>query len=318
MNVLKRLGDNALIPVVVIDHEKDALPTSQALLNGGIDVIEITLRTEAAMASIEMIAQSCPEILIGAGTVTNCKQAEQAVNAGAKFIVSAGYDDDLVSWCIANDVLTIPGCVTPTEIMAALKHDLSVLKFFPTHIYGGLSAMKALSGPFPGIRFIPTGGINANNIAEFAAAPFVYTVGGSWVCTRDDIRENNFSRITLLCKDAVNRALGFQFAHMGLNAGNKINAQQIASVFEDVFGFSSKEGNSSIFASDAIELVKENGFGEYGHIAVSTCHMDRAISYLQKKGYSMDMSTRKQKNGRLYSIYLTQTISGFSIHLLQK
>jgi 2-dehydro-3-deoxyphosphogluconate aldolase/(4S)-4-hydroxy-2-oxoglutarate aldolase len=318
MDVLKRLGENALIPVVVIDDVNDALKTAQALLSGGIDVIEITLRTEAALESIKIIAQSCPDILVGAGTVMDYKQAQRAVDMGAKFIVSPGFDEDLVSWCVDHDVATTPGCVTPTEIMAALKYNLNVLKFFPAGVYGGLSAMKGLSGPFPNVRFIPTGGINMENIAEFSAAPFVHTVGGSWVCARKDILENNFERITALCREAVNNALGFQFSHMGINAADKNDAQRIAAVFGDIFGFSAKEGNSSFFSGVSIEIVKGEGRGVNGHIAISTNHIERAIAFLQKKGYEMNQSTGKMKNGRLTAIYLEQEIAGFSVHLVQK
>ena len=140
-------------------------------------------------------------MLVGAGTVVNVDQCRRAVELGAKFIVSPGFDREMVSWCVEGGVPVVPGCATPSEIMAAGKLGLNVLKFFPANVYGGLSAMKALSGPFGGVRFIPTGGINGENAAQYLAAPFIHAVGGSWLCTRSDIAAGNFDRITALCRE---------------------------------------------------------------------------------------------------------------------
>ena len=174
----------AIIPVVVLDDAKDAVATAKALLAGSVDVMEITFRTAAAADSIKAVSESCPDMLVGAGTVITLDQCRKAVECGAKFIVAPGFDEEVVRWCVENGVAVTPGCVTPTEIMAAMKLGLKVVKFFPAGVYGGLSAMKALSGPFGGIKFIPTGGVNTQNIGEFIAAPFIHAVGGSWVCPK--------------------------------------------------------------------------------------------------------------------------------------
>ena len=172
------------------------------MLRGGVDVMEITFRTAAAPESIRRVAREVPDMLVGAGTVVTLDQCRQAVECGAKFIVSPGYDEEVVSWCCEHDIPVTPGCVTPTEIMMALKHGLKVLKFFPANVYGGLSALKALSGPFGGVKFIPTGGIGPANLGEFAAAPQVHAAGGSWVCPKDDISARNFEKIETLCREA--------------------------------------------------------------------------------------------------------------------
>ena len=161
--------------------------------------MEITFRTAAAEESIAAVAREVPEMLVGAGTVITLAQAKLAVARGAQFIVSPGYDDEVVSWCIDNSVTVCPGTVTPTEIMMALKHGLKVLKFFPANVYGGLKAIKSLAGPFVGLKFIPTGGVNNENIAEFAGSPSVHAVGGSWICPKADISAGNFGKITGLC-----------------------------------------------------------------------------------------------------------------------
>ena len=199
MNALERLRNAGVVPVVVLDRAEDAVPTARAMLAGGVDVMEITFRTAAAAEAIRNVAAECPEMLVGAGTVLTVEQCEKAVALGAKFIVSPGFDAEIVDWCVERGVAVAPGCVTPTEIMAALKRGLSVVKFFPAGIYGGLKAMKALAAPFGQVKFIPTGGVNADNLAEYAAAPFVHAVGGSWLCPKADVAAGNFARIAELC-----------------------------------------------------------------------------------------------------------------------
>lgn len=202
MDVTTRLARAGVVPVVVLEHAKDAVPTAKAMAAGGIDVMEITFRTAAAADSIRAVSENCPEMLVGAGTVITLEQCKKAVESGAKFIVAPGFDEEVVRWCVENNVPVTPGCVTPTEIMAAMKLGLKVVKFFPAGVYGGLSAMKALSGPFGGIKFIPTGGVNAQNLAEYISAPFIHAVGGSWVCPKADISAGNLEKITALCREA--------------------------------------------------------------------------------------------------------------------
>jgi len=206
MNVMDSMKQSIIVPVVVIEDAKDAVPTAKALLAGGIHVMEITLRTAAALDSIRNVAKECPDMVVGVGTVLNIDQAKEAVEAGAKFIVSPGFDEETVKWCIENDINVTPGCVTPTEIMAARKLGLRVVKFFPANVYGGLKAITNLAAPFTDMQFIPTGGVNTENIAEFVATPAIFAVGGSWVCKKDDIKEGNFDKITQLCQAARKQA----------------------------------------------------------------------------------------------------------------
>lgn len=191
-----------VIPVVVINNADDAVPTAKALLAGGINVMEITLRTPAAIDAIGRVSRECPDMITGAGTVLNAEQCRAAIAAGAEFIVSPGLSAGVVEEAKKSDVPVIPGCVTPTEIMAALDMGIKTVKFFPAQVYGGLSAMKALAAPFGGVKFIPTGGVNADNLSEYLAAPFIEAVGGSWLCTAKDISGGNFGKITALCLEA--------------------------------------------------------------------------------------------------------------------
>ena len=202
MNELQRLKSAGVVPVVVLDRAEDAVPTARALLAGGGEVVGMTFRREAGSASIHAVAEACPEMLVGAGTVITLEQCRQAVACGAKFIVAPGFDAEVVRWCVEQDVAVTPGCVTPTEIMTAMKLGLRVVKFFPAGVYGGLKALKALSAPFGGVRFIPTGGVDVRNLGEYLSAPFVHAVGGSWLCPKAEIAAGHFEQITARCREA--------------------------------------------------------------------------------------------------------------------
>jgi 2-dehydro-3-deoxyphosphogluconate aldolase/(4S)-4-hydroxy-2-oxoglutarate aldolase len=202
MNTVERCKACGLVPVVVIENAADAVPAAKALLAGGIDTMEITFRTAAAKDAIREVAENVPDMLVGAGTVINLEQCKTALEAGAKFIVSPGFDPETVEYCVKNNIPILPGCATPTEIMAAKKQGLELVKFFPANVYGGLKAMKALSGPFPGLKFLPTGGVNGENIKDYVKESYIAAVGGSWVCTKADISAHNFDKITELCRQA--------------------------------------------------------------------------------------------------------------------
>ena len=317
MDVLKRLAQSGVVPVVVLEDAKDAVPTAKAMLAGGIDVMEITFRTAAAADSIKAVAQECPDMVVGAGTVINLEQCKLAVECGAKFIVSPGYDEETVAWCCDNGIPVTPGCVTPTEIMMALKHGLKVLKFFPANVYGGLSAIKSLAGPFGGVKFIPTGGVNAQNLAEFISSPYIHAVGGSWICPKADIAAGNFDKITALCKEARKTLLGFEVAHIGINTPDADAAMDVCKAFNDAFDFNVKQGNSSNFASTGVEVMKTMFKGANGHITIRTNKMIPAIAEMERRGYELDMDSVKDKNN-IKAVYFKNEIGGFAVHLLQK
>ena len=317
MDVLKRLAQSGVVPVVVLEDAKDAVPTAKAMLAGGIDVMEITFRTAAAADSIKAVAQECPDMVVGAGTVINLEQCKLAVECGAKFIVSPGYDEETVAWCCDNGIPVTPGCVTPTEIMMALKHGLKVLKFFPANVYGGLSALKSLAGPFGGVKFIPTGGVNAQNLAEFISSPYIHAVGGSWICPKADIAAGNFDKITALCKEARKSLLGFEVAHIGINTPDADASMDVCKAFNDAFDFNVKQGNSSNFASTGVEVMKTMFKGANGHIAIRTNKMIPAIAEMERRGYELDMDSVKDKNN-IKAVYFKNEIGGFAVHLLQK
>jgi len=202
--------------------------------------------------------------------------------------------------------------------MAAMKRGLKVLKFFPANVYGGLTSLKALAGPFGGIKFIPTGGVNNDNIGEFAASPYVHAVGGSWICPKADIAAGNFDKITELCRTARAGMLGFELAHVGVNCNDADESINVCKTLGKAFGFAVKEGNSSNFAGTGFEIMKSKYLGANGHVAVRTNRMDMAIDELERRGFTVDMDTAKLKGDKINAVYLKDEFGGFAIHLLQK
>ena len=320
MNTLERIGLTGLVPVVVIEKAEDAVPAAQALLDAGIDVMEITMRTAAGLQAISNIRAACPEMLVGAGTVLSVEQAEEAVAAGAQFIVSPGLNPGIVRWCINENIPVTPGCVTPTEIDQALSYGLKILKFFPADVFGGVNACKALNGPFGhlGVKFIPTGGVNNDNLAEFADKSYIHAIGGGWLCNKEDISNHNFQKITETAAKAIDILLGFEFAHMGIKRENEEDSLQTVRTLETAFKFAPKYGNSSNFAGPAIEVMKEAGLGQHGHIAIRTNNIQRAAHYLRKRGFELAANTAKFKDNKMIAIFLKDEIGDFAVHLLQK
>jgi 2-dehydro-3-deoxyphosphogluconate aldolase/(4S)-4-hydroxy-2-oxoglutarate aldolase len=201
------LTDSRVVPVVVINHADRAAAIGEALVAGGIPVAEVTFRTAAASQAIRRMSAN-PDLLVGAGTVLSADQVDQAFDAGARFIVSPGLSMDVVRRAQQLELPVFPGAVTPTEMMAALDLGLTILKFFPAGTYGGPAALKALAGPFPQLRFIPTGGVSARNLGDYLALPNVVAVGGSWMVSTGAIDAGDTATISRLCAEAVAAASG--------------------------------------------------------------------------------------------------------------
>jgi len=316
--ILERIGELGITPVVKIEKAEDALPLGRALLSGDLPIAEITFRTSAAEESIKTLTGELTNLLVGAGTVLTVEQAKKAVSAGAKFIVSPGFNPKVVDYCIENDIPVTPGINNPTQIEMALEKDIKVVKFFPAEASGGLAMLKSMSAPYNEIKFIPTGGINPDNLCDYLSHPKVHACGGSWMVKPELISSGNFSEITRLTKEAISTMLGFEFAHLGINEESKDKALNSANQLSHLFNFPVKEGTTSIFAGPGFEVIKNKHLGEHGHIAITTNDIHRAVAYLKKKDISVFPETAKEKDGKLKAIYIDQKISGFAIHLLQK
>ena len=203
MSLYKIIENSGVIPVVVLEDAANAVPLAKALLAGGINICEITFRTAAAEEAIRQIALNVPDMIVGAGTVITKEQAKAATDAGAKFIVSPGSDLEVIRYAKELGVYMLPGAVTPTEVMQLIKEDIKVIKFFPAENYGGLKTIKALSAPFPNIKFVPTGGVSLSNLTAYLEFDKIAAVGGSWLCTKDLITNGKWDEITRLSKEAM-------------------------------------------------------------------------------------------------------------------
>ncbi|MBQ6875879.1 MAG: bifunctional 4-hydroxy-2-oxoglutarate aldolase/2-dehydro-3-deoxy-phosphogluconate aldolase [Lachnospiraceae bacterium] len=201
--VLKEIEKIGIIPVVVLDRVEDALPLAKALIEGGLPCAEVTFRTAAAEEAIRVMSENFPELLVGAGTVLTTDQVDRAVAAGAKFIVSPGLNPRIVKYCVEKGIVIVPGCANPSDIEQALENGLEVVKFFPAEAIGGLKLIKAMAAPYVGVKFMPTGGINAVNVREYLAYDRIVACGGSWMVSGKLIKEGKFDEITELVKEAA-------------------------------------------------------------------------------------------------------------------
>ena len=191
-----------VVPVVVLENAKDVVPLATALVEGGLPCAEVTFRTEAAEESIRLMLEQFPEMLVGAGTVLTVEQVDTAVRAGAKFIVSPGFDAEIVDYCIKNEIPVFPGCITPSEVAQAVKRGLKVVKFFPAEPAGGISMIKAMAAPYVDLKFMPTGGINAKNLEEYLSFDKIICCGGSWMVKGDLVKAGEFDKIRELTAEA--------------------------------------------------------------------------------------------------------------------
>lgn len=199
----EQLGAYGVVPVVVLNDVKDALPLAKALVEGGLACAEVTFRTAAAEESIRVMSEAYPEMLVGAGTVLTTEQVDRALNAGAKFIVSPGFDPEIVDYCLEKQVPVYPGTVTPSEVAQAVKRGLSICKFFPAEQFGGLSTIKALAAPYTMVKFMPTGGVNLKNLREYLSSDKIAACGGTWMVKADLIKEGKFDEIKQITAEAA-------------------------------------------------------------------------------------------------------------------
>lgn len=199
----ERFYDYAVVPVVVLNDADDAIPLADALIKGGLPCAEVTFRTDAAEESIRRICESFPDMLVGAGTVLTTEQVERAHKAGAKFIVSPGFDPEIIDCCISIGLPVLPGCITPSEIAQAVKRGLKVVKFFPAEQSGGVAMIKAMAAPYSMVKFMPTGGISTKNLADYLSCDKILCCGGSWMVKEDLIKSGSFDKITDMTKEAT-------------------------------------------------------------------------------------------------------------------
>ena len=313
---IKELYRIGIVPVVALEDAADALPLGAALKKGGVSAIEVTFRTAAAADAIRLLSREMPELLVGAGTVITKEQADAAIEAGAKFIVSPGFQPELVSYVLSKGVPMCPGTATPGEMEQAMALGLSAVKFFPAEQNGGAPMLKALSAPYRDLLFMPTGGVKLENLRNYLALDQVFACGGTWLATKDDIKAKAFDKITARTREAVKTMLNFRIKHVGINSKDEAEAKKTATLLCSIFDFDYNDTELSVFTGSAVEVMKFMGRGSLGHVAIGADNVDRAEYYLRQRGFSFDESTRRvDAAGRTTFLYLSDEIGGFAFHL---
>lgn len=319
--ILKKISQIGIIPVIAIDDAAKAVPLAKALVEGGLPAAEVTFRTAAAEDAIRAIAKEVPDMLLGAGTVLTRDQVDRALDAGCTFLVSPGFNPNITSYALSKGALMIPGTKSPGEMEQAMEMGLDVVKFFPAEANGGVSYLKNVAGPYKTLKWMCTGGINAKNVNDYLAFNQITACGGTWMFKKngeDLIKNCDWDSIVKLCREAVKTMLGFEVRHVGLNCGTAEEAAACAKRFSTLFGFDYKPGNSSDFSGLGIECNHFPKKGKLGHIAIGTNSVERAMFQLESQGVKFVPETAVVKNGKLIAIYLEEEIGGFAIHLVQK
>lgn len=317
-NAIDRISEIGILPVIHVKKEEWAEPLAQALTDGGIPAIEILARSEGAMRILHTMKESHPELTVGAGTIMTVGDAAKAVEAGAGFIVSPGYDQKLVDACNSWGIPIVPGCTTATELQMAYVSGLRLVKFFPTETAGGLKAMCDFAGPFAGMKFLPTGGISLDNLENYLSNDKIGACGGSFVAPKDCLECCDFAAIAEKCRFARRAALGFRLAHIGINHGSREEAEKTAGFLCTVFAFPAVPHSSCVFAGTAVECNDFQGPGEKGHIGFRTFSMLRTLAWLEERGVELREDCRKyDADGNLSCVYLKEEIGGFAIHIVK-
>ncbi|MGL5978228.1 MAG: bifunctional 4-hydroxy-2-oxoglutarate aldolase/2-dehydro-3-deoxy-phosphogluconate aldolase [Erysipelotrichaceae bacterium] len=311
--LLQKISEIGIVPVVKIDRKEDALPLAKALIKGGMPIAEITFRTECAAEAIEKIAKAYPEMILGAGTVLTTNQVDEAIAAGAHFIVSPGLNPEIVTYCNEKQICIVPGVGNASDIELAISLGLDHVKFFPAEPLGGIKMIKALAAPYGNVKFMPTGGISASNVGEYLANDKILCCGGSWMVDPAMVAAGRFDLIEQKTKEAIQGMLQLRLLHVGVNDASATDE------FAHLLQQPKRETSMSWFVGETIEVMKDGGRGTHGHIAYATCDITRAKAYFERMGYDfLDDSASYNEKGKLKSIYFTQTIGGFAVHLVQQ
>ena len=319
MDALNIIKDHGIVPVLGLSQAETAPATAAALRAGGLPLLEVTMRAPGALDCLRAIKLADPDMLVGAGTILDVQQADQACQAGADFIVTPGFNPKVVAHCLERGVPVVPGCITPTEIEAGMELGLSTFKFFPAEPMNALAVIPQLCGPYRGIDFIPTAGITLSNLPKYLASDKIAAVGGSFMAPAEMIASHNWSGVTDLCQKAVEASLGFSLAHVGVNCTDRQESLTAAEWFADRFGFPVRAGNRSVFAGEAVECCHANFPGSHGHIAIHTLSPRRAAAYFRSRGIALrDEFRGTDANGALVAAYLAEEICGFAVHILKK
>ena len=316
--VLEQIYRIGIVPVVAIDDASKAVPLAKALVAGGLPTAEVTFRTAAAEEAIRAIIKEVPEMLVGAGTVLTHEQLDRALDAGCKFIVSPGFNPEMVKYGLSKGALMLPGTATGGEMEQAMALGLNVVKFFPAEDNGGVKKLKSLAGPYRNLKWMPTGGVNTKNMMDYLSFDQIVACGGTWMVKKDLIEGEKWDEITAICKDAVKTMLGLEIAHVGINCADEAESEKTAKTLCALFGQEYRPGNSSIYVGSVVECMKKPGRGSKGHIGFRTNNLDRAMYHLGRAGMEFDPDSLSTDAKGAKNVYLKGEFGGFAIHIMRK
>lgn len=307
-DMFKTIYELGIIPVVAIDDADKAVPLAKALRDGGLPAAEITFRTAAAEESIRRIVAECPDVLVGAGTVLTKEQCDRAIAAGAKFVVTPGFNPEMIKYIQSKGIPMMPGAATPGEMEQAMSMGLNNIKFFPAEANGGVAKLKALAGPYQAAKWMPTGGVNAKNLNDYLSFDRIICCGGTWLATAADINGDNWAGITAKCKEAVKTMLGFTLGGVVLYGDS---GKEEAKLISSLFGFEYKEDENSVSAG-ALSFMKGEGDAK-GCIIINTLNGNRAAAYMKRMGAEIEPDIWYDKKGNITCFGLKDTVAGFEI-----
>ncbi len=312
--IIKRLDLAGIVPLIKINNTNDALPLMGVLTGIGIDTVEVTFRTSAAKDVIRLISSKSHTVTVGAGTIISVEQLNEAVNAGAKYIVTPSFNPKVVDRCIELGVPIFPGCSNPTDIEQAYERGLRVVKFFPAELMGGTEMIKALSGPYPFMKFIPTGGINADNLNKYLSCSQVLCCGGTYIVNEELLKQRSFGKIAAAARESINKMLDIKLDHIAINTDEKTGAE-LLKTFSKLSGGVYDEDEHTV---NSLEVVTQNHVGKLGHIAFSSPNLERCVHYLKKRGFVVDDSTIVKAGGKIIKLHLSGDNAGFTIQLIRR
>ena len=316
--IIQVIRGTGILPAIVFKSQAWIEPLGKILKKTGFGAVEVLFRSAGASEAVREFKRKFPYLFVGAGTVLTCEQASEAFEAGADFIISPGYGDKLVDFCLQRNKLIIPGCSSASEIQRAYEAGLRVLKLFPAERLGGVGAVKDLAAPFSGVEFIPTGGINMDNLDGYMQNNRVLAVGGSFMAPYSLLESERYEAVADLYEKAARAAVGFRFAHVGVNCQSDAEAVDSARRLSALFGFPVTEKANSVYSGTGVEYLCRGGYGEKGHIGISTYSMERAITYLKARGAEFIEESRKyDAAGNLSCVYLKEEIAGFAVHIVK-
>lgn len=304
--LFQEISNYGIVPVISINNVKDAIPLAKALINGGLPVAEVTFRTDCATEAIRQMIEEFPEMLVGAGTVLTVEQVDMAVEAGSKFIVSPGLNPKIVKYCQSINVPIIPGTSSPSDLELALELGLETVKFFPAEVNGGIKAIKAMSAPYRGLKFMPTGGVNEDNLLEYLADESIIACGGTWMVKGDLIDSGQFDEITNLTRLAVKKMLDIKLDH--INVKDNSNDKLLNKIL-----MNDQEASENL---DKIRLVDKVVNDLAGELVFSCSNLDRVIYHLEKNGvkFNKELVNENEKD----YIYVNDSIAGYAVKIFRK